>query len=212
MAEIGGVGRGEGRSQLLGWVSPQFEPDSKRRACFPTRNGDPGPWLQCNSAVMDVGVGLGDEGISSELWEKSQNWKCNLHFILFADIQHKSNASPWLAKFNAIYMQPHTSWQGLCGETDNPNLCHTALQGAECCFREGFLGKWSKGFGSVRSVDCSSKVTFPGASRIHIPQRWGWLHFRMPIYPQCLQRSWYNQGVFASCIIAVARTWTSYIS
>lgn len=95
--------------------------------------------------------------------EKSPNWKCNLHFILFSDIQHKSNASPWLARFNAIYMQPHTSLQGFRRETKSywhpPSPLRFA--GVPSNASEGhFLGKWSEGFNFVQFIEYAPKVTF----------------------------------------------------
>ena len=97
---------------------------------------------------------------------KNQNWKCNLHFILSADIQHKSKASPWPAKFNAIYMQPHTSLRGFCRE--NKSYRHPLVQicweGSEWRFGGAFLGKWSEGFNLVQFTECAPTVTFPGVT------------------------------------------------
>lgn len=148
---------------------------------------------------------MGDEGISAELWEKSQNWKCNLHFILFADIQHKSRASPWPAKFNAIYMQPCTSWQGFCGGTKS--CSHPLASPVQTCgsteqrFKVVFLGKWSEGFNSVQFIECAPKVTFLGTVGYLYPfemRRTSLLEYSLFIWFLLLWRKWRNQLI---CIV-----------
>ena len=159
----------------------------------------------------------GNEGISAELWEKSPNWKCNLHFILFTDIQHKSNASPWLAKFNAIYMQPHTSLRGFCRETKS--YWHPLASVVQICggierrCRGVFLEKWSEGFNFVQFTECAPTVIFPGTTGRRCP-----LEMTKTSFSECCSLSPYSHGgaarnqlKFVSCISWIMCTWASHL-
>ena len=123
--------------------------------------------------------------------EKSLSWKYNLHFILFTDIQHKSNASPWPAKFNAIHMQPHAPLQGFCRETKSCwHPLTSAVQicwGTEWRFRGVFLGEWSEGFNFVQLIECAPAVTFPGTTGHCCP-----LEMRKTSFSECCSFSLYS--------------------
>lgn len=102
---------------------------------------------------------------------KSQNWKCNLHFILSADIQHKSKASPWPVKFNAIYMQPHTSLRGFCRETKSYRhpLVQICWEGFRVMLWRSLSGEMKWGIYLVQFTECAPTVTFPGVTGHRYP-------------------------------------------
>lgn len=79
----------------------------------------------------------------------------------------KARPSPWPAKFNAIYMQPHTSLRGFCRDTKSYQ--HPLVQICQVGFRvtlwrEAFWGNEVRDLILVQFIECAPAVTLPGTT------------------------------------------------